>query len=168
MTLPNLVEPQIESFKWFVEEGIKEIFKEFSPIKDYGEKKFDLTFVKYEVGKPQYDEYYAKENKLTYEAPIRGIIKLKNHLLGTEKEQEIFLADLPMMTDHGTFIINGVERVIVPQLARSFGIFFTDHESKGKHLFGAKIMPARGAWIEIDSEADNIIYVKIIIHQFFN
>lgn len=161
VTLPNLVEPQLESFKWFIEEGFKEIFKEFSPIKDYGEKKFDLEFVKYEVGEPQHDEYYSKENKLTYEAPIRATIKLKNHLLGTEKEQEIFLADVPMMTDHGTFIINGVERVIVPQLARSFGIFFTDHESKGKQLFGAKIMPARGAWIEIDSEADDVIYVKI-------
>ena len=152
--LPNLVEPQNTSFKWLMEDGLKEIFKEFSPVKDYAGKKFELDFTKFEVGEPKYDEYYAKENMLSYEASLKVIARLKNKTVGGEKEQEIFLADFPMMTNHGTFIINGVERVIVPQLARSFGIFFTENESKGKRFFGAKIIPARGAWVEIESEAD--------------
>ncbi len=159
--LPNLVEPQLRSFKLLLEEGLKELFTEFSPIEDYSGKKFRLEFTKFEVGKPQFDEFYAKENLLTYQAPLRATVLLKNKTTGLDKEQEIFLADFPMMTDHGTFVINGVERAIVPQLARSFGIFFTINESKGKRNFGAKIIPSRGAWIEIESESDGAIYVKI-------
>jgi len=159
--IPNLVQPQLESFSLFLKEGLSEMFKEFSPISDYSGKKFDLTFVKYEIGEPQYDEFYAKEHKVTYEAPLRAIIRLKNKQFNSEKEQEIFLADIPVMTDHGTFIINGVERVIVPQLARSFGIFFTENEVRGTRCFGAKIIPARGAWIEIESEPDGGISVRI-------
>jgi DNA-directed RNA polymerase subunit beta len=159
--LPNLVEPQLNSFKWLTETGISEVFKEFSPIRDYGEKKFDLHFVSYELGKPQFDEYYAKENMRTYEATLKAVVKLKNKTLGTENQQEIFLADFPMMTDHGTFIINGVERVVVPQLARSSGVFFTSQLIKGNTYFGAKIIPGRGVWIEIESEADGAIYVRI-------
>jgi len=159
--LPDLIEPQRESFKWFVEEGLKQVFKEFSPIADYSDKKFDLIFKKYEFGKPKCTTEQAKENKLTYDAPLRATVVLKNKTFGGEKDQEIFLADIPVMTEHGTFIINGVERVIVPQLARSYGIFFTASESKGNTYFGAKIIPARGAWVEIESEADGAIYVKI-------
>ena len=159
--LPDLIEPQRESFKWFVGEGLKEVFKEFSPISDYSEKKFELQFKKYEISEPKYSPEFAKENKRTYEASLRATVVLKNKTFDSEKEQEIFMADIPVMTDNGTFIINGVERVIVPQLARSYGIFFTAAESKGKTLFGAKIIPARGAWVEIESEADGVIYVKI-------
>lgn len=159
--LPNLVEPQLTSFKWLLDEGVKEVFKEFSPIRDYGEKKFDLHFVSYEFGEPQFDEYFAKENMRTWDAPLKAMVKLKNKTLGIEKEQEIFLADFPMMTDHGTFIINGVERVVVPQLARSSGVFFTMQNLKGRPHFGAKIIPGRGAWIELESEADGAIYVRI-------
>jgi DNA-directed RNA polymerase subunit beta len=159
--LPNFVEQQVVSFNWLLDQGLKELFKEFSPIKDYGGKKFDLEFVRYEVGTPQYDEFYAKENMLSYEAPLRAMVRLKNKTVKEDKEQEIFLADLPVMTGHGTFVINGVERVIVPQLARSFGVFFVTNEIKGKRHFGAKIIPARGAWIEIESEPDGIVYVKI-------
>ncbi len=159
--LPNLVEPQLRSFKLLLEEGLKELFSEFSPIEDYSGKKFRLEFTKFEVGKPQFDEFYAKENLLTYQAPLRATVLLKNKTTGLDKEQEIFLADFPVMTDHGTFVINGVERAIVPQLARSFGIFFTINESKGKRNFGAKIIPSRGAWIEVESESDGAIYVKI-------
>jgi len=159
--LPNLVEPQCNSFEWFVKEGLKEVFKEYSPILDYSEKKFELEIVRFELGEPKFDEYYAKENMLTYDANLRIIVKLKNKTFGTEKEQEIFLADLPMMTNHGTFIINGVERVIVSQLARSSGAFFTTQEFRGNQYFGAKIIPTRGAWIEIESEPDGAIYVKI-------
>jgi DNA-directed RNA polymerase subunit beta len=161
VSLPNLIEPQLESFTWFVEQGLKEVFKEFSPISDYSEKKFELLFKKYELGNAKTTPEYARENKLTYEAPLRALVVLKNKTFGGEKEQEIFMADVPVMTDNGTFIINGVERVIVPQLARSYGIFFTVNESKGRSFFGAKIIPARGAWVEIESEPDGVIYVKI-------
>ncbi len=159
--LPDLIEPQRLSYRWFVETALKEIFTEFSPIADYSEKKFELKFKKYELGAPKCTPEFAKENKLTYEAPLRAQVILKNKTFESEKEQEIFMTDLPVMTEHGTFIINGVERVIVPQLARSYGIFFTSEDVKGRQLFGAKIIPARGAWIEIESEADGVIYVKI-------
>src|SRR3989344_4171829 len=149
---PNLVAAQLESFEWFLKEGLKDIFKEFTPIRDYSGKKFDLEFSKIELGEPKYEEHYAKQEKLTLEVPLRAMVKVTNKALGTSKEQEIFLADFPMMTDHGTFIINGVERVIVPQLARSYGIFFTSDELKGKRYFGAKVIPARGAWIEIECD----------------
>ncbi len=159
---PDLLAMQIKSFKDLVEKGIGEVFKEFSPIPDYSGKKFTLEFTGFSLGEPKCDEYYAKENKLSYEAPLKVQVRLTNKLAGgTAKEQEIFLSDLPMMTSHGTFIINGVERVIVPQLARSYGIFFTESELKGKRHFGAKIIPARGVWIEIDSETDGVIYVRI-------
>ncbi|OHA21736.1 MAG: DNA-directed RNA polymerase subunit beta [Candidatus Taylorbacteria bacterium RIFCSPHIGHO2_01_FULL_51_15] len=159
--LPNFVEAQTTSFHWLLKEGLKEIFKEFSPIKDYSSKKFELEFTKFELAEPKFDEYYAKEHMLSYDAVLRVMVRLKNKTTGTSKEQEIFLADFPMQTSHGTFIINGVERVIVPQLARSFGVFFTVAEWKGKPFFGAKIIPARGAWVEIESEPDGAIYVKV-------
>ncbi|HVV15325.1 MAG TPA: DNA-directed RNA polymerase subunit beta' [Candidatus Paceibacterota bacterium] len=158
---PNLVEAQLDSYKWILGEGIKETFKEFTPIKDYSGKKFDLEFVKLEIGEPKFDEHYAKAQKMTLDVPVRAIVKLKNKVAGTEKEQEIFLADMPLMTDHGTFVINGVERVIVPQLARSYGVFFTADEVKGKRHFGAKVIPARGAWIEVEAGSDNDLSVRI-------
>ncbi len=161
VSIPNLVEPQLNSFKWLLEKGLAEVFKDFSPINDYGNKKFELTFTNFEISEPKYDEHYAKDNKISYEAQLKIKVKLKNKTLNTVKEQEIFLADFPLMTSHGTFIINGIERVIVPQLARSYGIFFTSNEIKGKNYFGAKIIPSRGAWIEIETDADNVIYVKI-------
>ncbi len=158
---PNFVEPQLDSFKWLIEKGLKEVFEEFSSIKDYSEKKFTLDFTGFELSQPKYDEYYAKDNKLSYEAPLKVKVKLKNHILGSEKEQEIFMADFPLMTSHGTFIISGIERVIVPQLARSYGVFFTAGEMKGRKLFGAKIIPSRGAWVEIESDSDGVIFVRI-------
>jgi len=159
--MPNFVEPQLTSFKWLIEKGLKEVFEEFTSIKDYSEKKFQLDFTGFELSQPKYDEYYAKDNKLSYEAPLKVKVKLKNFILGTEKEQEIFMADFPLMTPHGTFIISGIERVIVPQLARSYGVFFTAAEVKGRKLFGAKVIPSRGAWVEIESDADGVIYVRI-------
>lgn len=159
--LPDLIQPQRESYRWFTETAIKDILKEFSPISDYSEKKFEMQFKKYEISEPKYSPEFAKANKRTYEASLRATVVLKNKTFESEKEQEIFMTDIPVMTENGTFIINGVERVIVPQLARSYGIFFTTAESKGKTLFGAKIIPARGAWVEIESEADGVIYVKI-------
>jgi DNA-directed RNA polymerase subunit beta len=159
--MPDLVEPQLHSFNQLIESGLKEVFEEFSPIRDYAEKKFELSFTHFELSKPKYDEHYAKSNKLSYEGQLKAKVKLKNKLHGSEKEQEMFLADFPLMTSHGTFIINGIERVIVPQLARSFGIFFTSEETKGKNFFGAKIIPARGAWIEIETDTDGVIHARI-------
>lgn len=160
-SLPNLVNNQIESYKGLLETGLKEIFKEFSPITDYSGKKFELEFKDFELEEPKFDEHYAKANKHTYDAALKATILLKNKTHGSEKEQKLFLADFPVMTDHGTFIINGVERVIVPQLIRSFGISFTANENKGKRYFGAKIIPSRGVWVEIEDDADGAIYVRI-------
>lgn len=159
--IPNLVQVQLNSYKWLVDVGLKGLFNEFFPLNDYTGNKFSMEFISLTLDKPKYDEFYAKENKLTYEAPLRIVVKLTNKNLNTSKEQEIFMADFPAMTGHGTFIINGVERVVVPQLARSFGAFFTVNELKGKKHFGAKISPGRGAWIEIESETDGGFYARI-------
>jgi DNA-directed RNA polymerase subunit beta len=104
--MPNLFEGQIKSFNWLVKEGIQEVFDEFSPIKDYSDKRFNLEFVSFEIGEPKYSERYAKQNHLTYEAPLVVKLKLVNKTIDSEKEQEIFMADFPLMTKHGTFIIN--------------------------------------------------------------
>ncbi|KKP75547.1 MAG: DNA-directed RNA polymerase subunit beta [Parcubacteria group bacterium GW2011_GWC1_35_21] len=142
---PNLIEAQTKSYKWLVEEGLKEVFKEFSPIIDYSGKKFELEFTSFSLSEPNCEENDAKINKLSYQGLLKTRVKLTNKILGTVKEQEIFMSEIPLMTPHGTFIINGVERVIVPQLARSFGVFFTESESKG----------------EIESESDEAIYIRI-------
>ena len=159
--LPDLVQVQTDSYRWLVKEGLKELFNEFSPIRDYSDKKFQLEFTSFQLDEPKFDEIYVKDNKLTYDAPLRVRVKLTNKTLNVDKEQEIFLADFPLMTSHGTFIINGIERVVVPQLARSFGVFFTAEELRGRKFFGAKIMPARGAWVELSTEIHNVIYVRI-------
>lgn len=159
--LPNLIEGQLNSFVWLMKAGLKEVFDEFTKIADYTGKKFEFSFGSFEIGSPKYDARFAMENKINYEAPLKIMVKLKNKILQTEKEQEVFLADFPVMTENGTFIINGIERVIVPQLARSFGVFFTTNETKGQNLFGAKIIPARGAWVEIETDTDNALYVRI-------
>ncbi len=160
-TFLHLIEMQLDSFQSLITGGLKELFQEFSPIHDYTGKEFTLEITGFSLDKPKYDEYYAKENKLTLEAPLKIKTKLTNKEFNQTKEQEVFLADFPLMTSHGTFIINGVERVIVPQLIRSFGVYFTAEEIKGKKYFGAKIIPSRGAWIEIKTEIDNAIYARI-------
>src|SRR3989344_2126923 len=152
--IPNLVVSQVNSFKWLIEKGLKEVFEEFSPIKDFSERKFQLDFISFELAEPKFDEYTSKERKFSYEAPLKVRVRLKNLVMNTEKEQEIFMADFPLMTSHGTFIISGIERVVVPQLARSTGVSFTAQELKGKKTFGAKIIPGRGAWIELETDLD--------------
>ena len=159
--LPNLVETQISSFKWFLEKGLKELFEEFSGITDYTGKELQLDFINFTLDQPKYDEYYAKANNRSYEAPLKAKVRLKNKKTGESKEQEIFLADMPLMTSRGTFMVNGVERVFVSQLARSFGVYFTANELKGKKLFGARIIPSRGAWIEIETDSDNVLYARL-------
>ena len=158
---PNLIQHQIDSYNWLIEKGLKETFKEFTPIQDYSGKKFQLDLVSFHLTPPTFDEHYAKENKLSLEAQLKARIKLTNKQTGSEKEQEIFLTDIPMMTPHGTFVINGVERSLIPQLQRSSGVFFTDLEIKGKRYFGAKIIPNRGVWIELESDPSGEVFVRI-------
>ncbi len=158
---PNLIQHQLDSFDWLIQHGLKGVFKEFTPILDYSGKKFQLDFESFHLVEPKIDEHYAKENKLSYEAQLKTRVRLTNKQTGSDKEQEIFLADIPVMTGHGTFIINGVERSIIPQLSRSSGVFFTLNEIRGKRYFGAKIIPNRGVWIEIESDPDGAVYVRI-------
>ncbi len=160
-SLPRLAEVQLESFRWFLENGLGELFKEFSPIKDYSGEDLDLEFPEFSIDEPKYDEYQAKALNLSFEAALRVKARLVNKKTGEVKEQEIFLADFPLMTPRGTFIVNGVERVVVSQLARSFGVYFTANFLRGKNYFGAKIIPARGAWIEIETDLDNAIWARI-------
>ncbi len=159
--LPNLVSHQTNSYEKFLATGIKEILKEFSPISDYSDKKFDLEFKDIVVTRPDFNEFHAKDNKISYDVSLKVRVKLTNKITGSEKEQELFFTDIPLMTEHGTFIVNGVEKVLVPQLARSFGIFFTADDTKSRRLFGAKIIPARGSWLEFETDTNDILYVKI-------
>ncbi|MFW0871045.1 MAG: DNA-directed RNA polymerase subunit beta [Patescibacteria group bacterium] len=159
--LPNLVQHQTDSFNRFLEEGIKNLLNEFSPLEDYSGKKFTLSFDDIKITHPDHNEYFAKEHRLSYECSIKVNATLTNKNTGMSKTQELFLLDLPIMTDYGTFIVNGIEKVIIPQLARSFGVFFTVDETKTKQLFGAKIIPARGSWLEFESDLNDAIYVKI-------
>ncbi len=161
LPMPDLVETQTKSFEWLVSEGLKELFQEFTPIADYSGKKFVIEFTSFELSEPKLSEHDAKRQMTSYEAPLRARVKLTNKTLGSSKEQELFMADFPMMTEHGTFIINGVERVVVPQLARSFGAFFTANDLRGRRYFGAKIIPARGAWVEFETDIDGVVYVRI-------
>lgn len=159
--MPNLIEGQLNAFDWLLKEGLREVFDEFAMIKDFSEKKFQLEFLDFRLEEPKTTVQYAKFHNLTYEAPLKITARLTNKTVSSVKEQEIFLADFPMMTNNGTFIINGVERVIVPQLARSFGVLFNTNMVRGREYFGAKIIPSRGAWIEIETDHEDIMYVRI-------
>src|SRR3989344_5274464 len=159
--LPNLVEMQTDSYKLFLKTGLREIFDEFSPMTDYTGEEFDLEFLDYELDEPKFDEDYVRINSISYEASLRIKVRLTNKKTKEKKEQEIFMADIPLMTTRGTFIINGVERVVVSQLMRSFGAYFNLSISRGRKRFGAKIIPSRGAWIEFDTESDGTIYARI-------
>ncbi len=162
---PFLAEVQIASWRWFVEKGLKNLFEEISPIRDYSGKELELYFSDYYFDEPKYTEETAKARDLTYEAPLRAKVKLVNHRTADEKEQEVYLGDFPVMTKTGTFIINGVERTVVSQLIRSPGVYFTAEYFRGKKLFGAKIIPNRGCWLEFQTEPDGAIGVKIDRHR---
>ncbi len=159
--IPNLIENHVNSYNAFLKKGFGDILKEFTPIEDYSGKKFKLDIISFEIGEAKNTEIESKRLKLTYDAPIKARFKLTNKVLGTVKEQELFVADIPLVTDHGTFITNGIERVVVAQLIRSYGVFIASEEFKGKEYFGAKVIPARGVWIEIQTEADGDIVVRL-------
>ncbi|MEK9174756.1 MAG: DNA-directed RNA polymerase subunit beta, partial [Patescibacteria group bacterium] len=159
--LPNLLEVQIHSYKWFLDKGLAELFKEISPIEDYTGTNLELSFGEYYFDESKYSQDESKDHFTSYEAPLRVKVRLKNKRTGEIKEQEIYLGDFPLMTSRGTFIINGVERVIVSQLIRSSGVFFTVQNTRNKNQFGAKIIPNRGAWLEFETDYDGVISVKI-------
>ncbi len=159
--LPDLIEIQKKSYHWFFQDGLKELFDEISPIKDFIGRDLELFFLEYYLDEPKFDEVTAKSKNLTFEAPLRVNVRLSNKRTNEVKEQEIYLGDFPLMTDRGTFIVNGVERVVVSQLIRSAGVFFSSEIHRGRRYYGAKIIPNRGAWLEIETDASNVIYVKI-------
>ena len=159
--LPNLVEIQLNSYKQFLEKNLRELFDEISPIRDYGGKDLALYFGNYYLDEPKCDELKAKKDGLSYEAPLRVKLKLVNKKTNETKEQEIFLTDMPLITPRGTFILNGVERVVISQLIRSAGVFFTTTYMRGRKMHGAKIIPNRGAWLEFESEYNGSIVVRI-------
>ncbi|NTW89765.1 MAG: DNA-directed RNA polymerase subunit beta [Candidatus Moranbacteria bacterium] len=161
VSLPNLIEIQTDSYEWFWEKGIKELFDEVNPIADFTGKDIELSLTDYYLDEPKYDPETAKGKNISYEAPLRAKATLVLKKTGEVKEQEIYLGDFPIMTERGTFIINGVERVVVSQLIRSPGVFFTMEFNKGKRLFGAKVIPNRGAWLEIETDLDGVLSVKI-------
>lgn len=159
---PFLLEMQKETWEDFVNVKAKELFSEISPILDYTGKEFELWFQDYKFGKPNYKNgIEAKRNNDSLEVSLRCKIKLVNKKTKEVREQEVFLADFPLMTERGTFVVNGVERVIVSQLIRSPGAFFTSRLWRGKNYFGAKIIPNRGAWLEFETEESGFIGVKI-------
>jgi len=159
--LPDLIKIQQTSYDWFMETGLKELFEEISPIEDFTSRDLELHFMDYYLDAPRFDEVIAKDKNLTYEAALRVNTKLVNKRTNEVKEQEVFLGDFPLMTDRGTFVVNGIERVVVSQLIRSAGVFFTSDFMKGNIYYGAKIIPNRGAWLEIETNHDNVIYVKV-------
>lgn len=161
LSVPDLIAHQKDSWKEFVDTGLGEIFTEINPIDDYTGQKLSLSFKEYAFRDPKNSERFAKENNITYDAPLYARVELVNKVTGEVKEQEIYLGDYPWMTERGTFIINGTERVVVSQLIRSPGVFFTSDNVAGHNNYGAKIIPGRGAWLEFETTTSGVIYVKI-------
>lgn len=161
--IPNLREPQIKSFDWLIQKGIGELLEEINPIEDFTGKNLSLYFLKHSLGEPKYSSKEAIEKGTTYSAPIRVKTRLLSKATGESLEQEVFLGDLPLMTESGTFIINGVERVIVSQLTRSPGIFYTAEidPATGRNLFRSELRPTRGSWLEFETAKNNVLSVRI-------
>ncbi len=161
--VPTLIETQINSFDWFRREGLRELFDEISPITDFTGKNMELRFLDYTFGEPRYDEYECRERDMTFAAPLRVNVQLRIMATGELKESEIFLGDFPLMTENGTFVINGAERVVVSQLIRSPGVYFKEDKdpTSGRSLHSAKLIPNRGAWLEFESNKRDVISVKV-------
>ncbi|QCA28358.1 DNA-directed RNA polymerase subunit beta [Vagococcus xieshaowenii] len=161
LELPNLIEIQTDSYDWFLKEGLKEMFEDILPIKDFSDK-LSLEFVGYELKEPKYTVEEARSHDANYSAPIHVTLRLDNKATGEIKSQEVFFGDFPLMTEMGTFIINGAERVIVSQLVRSPGVYYHSKLDKnGRESFGTTVIPNRGAWLELETDAKDISYVRI-------
>ncbi|MCM3176065.1 MULTISPECIES: DNA-directed RNA polymerase subunit beta [Paenibacillus] len=161
LEVPNLIEIQQKSYDWFLEEGLREMFQDISPIQDFTGNLI-LEFIDYSLGEPKYTVDDAKERDVTYAAPLRVKVRLINKETGEVKEQEVFMGDFPLMTETGTFIINGAERVIVSQLVRSPSVYFsTKVDKNAKKTYTATVIPNRGAWLELEMDAKDVVYVRI-------
>ena len=162
LDLPDLIEVQKSSYKWFIEEGLREVFDDISPIQDYTGNLI-LEFVDYYIdSEVKYDEMEARERDANYSAALKVKVRLINRETGEVKEQEVFMGDIPLMTDKGTFIINGAERVVVSQLVRSPGVYFVESIDKsGEKVYSSTLIPNRGAWLEYETDANNVIHVRI-------
>jgi DNA-directed RNA polymerase subunit beta len=166
LPVADLIETQIRSFNWFKREGLRELFEEINPITDYTGKNYELKFLDYEFGQPKFDKEECRNRDMTFAAPLRINTRLTirtGENAGEIKESEVFMGDFPIMTEEGTFIVNGTERVVVSQLVRSPGIYFTSGEDRasGRMLYAAKLIPNRGAWLEIETSGKDILTVKI-------
>ena len=161
LELPNLIEIQTASYDWFLKEGLREMFRDISPIEDFTGN-LSLEFVDYKFEEPKYPVDESKERDVNFAAPLRVKVRLHNKETEEVKEQEVFMGDFPLMTENGTFIINGAERVIVSQLVRSPSVYFNDKTDKnGKRGFGATVIPNRGAWLEFETDAKDVVHVRI-------
>jgi len=158
---PRLTQFQTDSFQWFLDKGMGEVFKEILPIKDYTGKDLELAFEDYYLEIPKISENKAKEKGLNYESTIRAKLRLINKKTGVEREQEVYFGEVPVMTPRGTFIINGVEKVVISQINRSPGVYFSSVNFRGRRLFGSKLIPYHGAWLEFETDSNGVISVKI-------
>ena len=163
----NLIETQLNSFRWFVESGLRELFDEINPITDYTGKNYELRFLDYSFGEPKFDQEECRNRDMTFSAPLRIMTRLHiktGEAAGEIKESEVYLGDFPMMTGEGTFLVNGTERVVVSQLVRSPGVYFTagaEHPVTGRPLYAVKFIPNRGAWLEIETSTKDVLTAKI-------
>ena len=161
LEMPNMIEIQKQSHEWFLSEGLKATFNDVSPIQDFTGN-LSLEFLDYALGEPKYSVAECKERDVTFAAPLRAKVRLTNRETGEIKEQEVFMGDFPLMTDKGTFIINGAERVVVSQLVRSPGVYYkATSDASGKRLYSATVIPNRGAWMEFESDIRDCIHVRI-------
>ncbi len=161
LDLPNLIEIQTDSYKWFLDEGLREMFEDIMPIEDFAGN-LSLEFVDYQLLEPKYTVDEAREHDANYSAPLHVTLRLINKETGEIKSQDVFFGDFPLMTKQGTFIINGAERVIVSQLVRSPGVYFNSELDKnGRENYGTTVIPNRGAWLEYETDAKNVAYVRI-------
>ena len=163
LPIPDLIELQRDSFRWFIDRGLRELLDEISPIQDFTGKVMELHFKAYEFGEPKYSELECRTRDLTFSRPLYVEVELRIKETGEIQSQRVYMGDFPTMTDQGTFIINGAERVVVSQLVRSPGVYYTATEdpATGRPLYSAKVIPNRGAWLEFETAARNLLYVKV-------
>ncbi|HEY7828540.1 MAG TPA: DNA-directed RNA polymerase subunit beta, partial [Candidatus Limnocylindrales bacterium] len=163
LPIPNLIELQLDSFHWFIANGLRELFDEISPIKDFTGKVMELQFLDYEFGIPKYTELECRSKDLTFSQPLYVNVELLIKETGEIQRQRVYMGDFPVMTDQGTFIINGAERVVVSQLVRSPGVYYsaTEDPTSGRTLFSAKVIPNRGAWLEFETSNKDLLSVKV-------
>src|SRR5215211_9099125 len=163
LPIPNLIELQLQSFNWFIENGLRELLDEISPIQDFTGRVMELRFKDYEFEAPKYSELECRTRDLTFSKPLYVWVELLIKETGEIQSQRVYMGDFPYMTEQGTFIINGAERVVVSQLVRSPGVYYTSvpDPATGRELFSAKVIPNRGAWLEFETAARGQLYVKV-------